>query len=96
MGSKSLAGAALITVSVMAGACSGNPGSAMAERCAQGLAAARGELNTAKINGFGGTVNWSKAASLVTAAKVQYEFERYPNCVDKVQRARAYLARLRR
>lgn len=95
MGSKSLAGAGLIMVSIMIGACSGNPGSTSAERCAQGLAAARGELNTARVNGFGGTVNWSKAASLLTAAKVQYEFERYPNCIDKVQRARAYLRRIR-
>ena len=96
MGPKSLAAASLIMISAMVAACSGNPGDPSAARCSRGLSAAQGELNTARVNGFGGTVNWSKAASLLAAAKVQYEFEHYPNCIDKVQRARVYLGRIRR
>lgn len=76
--------------------CSGISGGEMAERCSRGLATANGELQSARVRGLGGTTNWTKAASLLTAAKIQYEFEHYPNCVDKVRRARTYLARLRR
>ena len=83
-------------MSVAIGACSGNPQSPLAQRCSGGLAAAQGELNAARVKGFGSSVNWSKAASLLSAAKVQYEFEHYPNCIDKVQRARAYLNRIPR
>lgn len=96
MGPRILAVAGLILTSVVIGACAGNPGSPLAQRCSGGLAAAQSELNTARVNGFGSTVNWSKAASLLSAAKVQYQFEHYPNCIDKVQRARAYLRRIPR
>ncbi|HUT50510.1 MAG TPA: hypothetical protein VM325_14310 [Alphaproteobacteria bacterium] len=87
--------ACLVTVSLAVGGCTGNPGGEMAERCSRGLATANGELRSARVRGLGGTANWSKAASLLTAAKIQYEFEHYPNCVDKVRRARFYLGRLR-
>ena len=83
--------ACLITASLAIAGCTGNPGGEMAERCSRGLARANGELQSARVRGFGGTVNWSKAASLLAAAKVQYEFEKYPNCIDKVRRARIYL-----
>jgi len=29
------------------------------------------------------------------AAKIQFEFGKYPNCIDKVQRARGYIAKSR-
>lgn len=87
--------ACLVGLSLVIGGCTGNPGGEMAERCSRGLATANGELQSARVRGLSGTANWSKAASLLTAAKVQYEFEHYPNCVEKVQRARVYLRRLR-
>ncbi len=86
-----LAVAALI--SSLAVACAGNPGSALAEQCSNGLSTAYDELSTAKASGFNETTEWAKAASLLTAAKVQYEFEKYPNCIDKVNRARVYISR---
>jgi len=75
----------------MLAACAGNPGGATAQRCSSGLDSAYRELDLAKAEGFGGTVDWAKAASLLAAAKVQYEFEHYPNCVEKVDRARTYI-----
>ncbi len=80
---------------LLAVACTGNPGGPLAQECSSGLSAASSELRSAKADGFGGTVDWTKAASLLTAAKVQYEFEHYPNCIDKVKRARVYIERAR-
>ncbi len=73
-------------------ACSGNTNSSLAQQCSNGLDRAYNELSIAEADGFSGTVAWTKAASLLTAAKVQYEFEHYPNCIEKVGRARAYIA----
>jgi hypothetical protein len=87
--------AVLALIPVLAVACTGNPGGPLAERCSSGLSAAYSELNSAKAAGFSGTVDWTKAASLLTAAKVQYAFEHYPNCIDKVKRARVYIERAR-
>jgi len=79
-----------------AAGCAGNPASSQAEQCASGLRVAYKELDFAKAKGFGGTVEYSKAAGLLTAAKVQQEFGKYPNCIDKVGRARAYIAKSRK
>jgi hypothetical protein len=59
--------------------------------CANGLSQAGHELEQAKVNGFSGTVAWTKAASLLAAAKIQQQFEKYPNCIDKVKRARVFI-----
>ena len=59
--------------------------------CAQGIEAGYVALQKAEDLDLGGTVQWTKAASLLSAAEVQLQFERYPNCLDKVARARAYL-----
>lgn len=74
-------------------ACEGNPNSAAAQQCSGDLSHAYNELDISKANGFDGTVNYAKAASLLTAAKVQEEFGHYPNCVEKVVRARAFIAK---
>jgi hypothetical protein len=71
--------------------CAGNPASSLARQCDAGLSAAYKELDYAKTSGFGDTVEYTKAASLLGAAKVQSEFGKYPNCIDKVNRARAYI-----
>ncbi len=73
--------------------CAGNPNSSLATQCENGLDVAYKELDFAKANGFGGTVEYSKAASLLGAAKIQSEFGKFPNCIDKVQRARAYIVK---
>lgn len=76
---------------VLLGGCSGNVSSDYALQCSEGLKAAEAELEDAKIKGFSGTVAWTKAANLIIAANVQKQFEKYPNCIDKVRRARAYI-----
>jgi hypothetical protein len=65
------------------------------EACRSGIEAADKELLDAKAAGIRGGVDLTQAASLIGAAKVQYEFKRYPNCVDKVRRARAHISKAR-
>ncbi len=72
-------------------ACAGNPNSPAARQCEQGLKTAYQELDLARAKGFDGTVEYTKAAGLLGAAKIQNEFGKYPNCIDKVQRARQYI-----
>ncbi len=73
--------------------CAGQTNPGMERQCAQGLDIAYRELDFAKAKGFGGTVDWAKAATLLAAAKTQQQFEKYPNCVEKVKRARFYIKR---
>ena len=73
--------------------CTSNRDSSMALQCKNGLDAAYKEMKDAEAKGFRGAVGITKAASLLAAAKVQSEFKRYPNCVDKVRRARIHIAR---
>lgn len=81
----------LITLAIANLGCAGNPSSSQAKQCDSGLRTAYKELDYANTKGFGGTVEYSKAASLLGAAKIQSEFGKYPNCIDKVNRARAYI-----
>jgi hypothetical protein len=87
-------GQLMLPVAIAAG-CAENPTSSLATQCENGLSVAYRELDFAKVKGFDGTVEYSKAASLLGAAKIQFEFGKYPNCIDKVQRARAYIAKSR-
>lgn len=86
----------LVSIAALTAACSGRIASDQAVQCSEGLKTAYGELEDAKVKGFSGTLAWSKAASLLTAASVQKEFEKYPNCVDKVERARLYIREAQR
>lgn len=86
---------ATLALSVVVAGCAGNPNSSLARQCENGLTVAYQELDFAQAKGFGGTVEYTKAASLLSAAKIQSEFGKYPNCIDKVQRARAYIAKSR-
>lgn len=93
---RSLIVTVLTLVLAVTAGCAGNPNSSLAKQCENGLDVAYKELDFAKANGFGGTVEYSKAASLLGAAKIQSEFGKYPNCIDKVQRARAYIVKSRK
>lgn len=87
-------------IAALAGAISACPGpprdSALAEQCESGLKIAYEELDFAKAKGLDGTVDYTKAASLLSAAAIQQEFGKYPNCVDKVKRARYYIEQSRK
>jgi hypothetical protein len=87
-----LAALMIFSLAFLAG-CAGNPNSSLARQCENGLSVAYKELDFAKAKGFDGTVEYSKAAGLLTAAKVQFEFGKYPNCIEKVDRARAFISR---
>lgn len=80
----------LVMIFLISG-CETNPSSASAGQCQQGLKKANKELNFAKAEGFSGTVEYSKAATLLTGAAIQYEFGKYPNCINKVKRARRFI-----
>ncbi|GMR16698.1 MAG: hypothetical protein BMS9Abin31_1064 [Gammaproteobacteria bacterium] len=80
----------LLTIFLLAG-CETNPSSPSARQCQHGLKIANKELNFAKAKGFSGTVAYAKAATLLTGASIQYEFGKYPNCIDKVKRARRFI-----
>lgn len=64
-----LLAALMICSLAVAVGCAGNPNSSLAKQCENGLSIAYKELDFAKANGFGGTVEQSKAAGLLTAAK---------------------------
>jgi len=93
---RSLVVAGLTLLAAFTAGCAGDPNSSQAAQCDDGLRVAYKELDYAKANGFDGTVEVTKAASLLGAAKIQQEFGKYPNCIDKVHRARAYLAQSRK
>ena len=80
----------LILIFVISG-CKTNPSSTSARQCQQGLKKANKELDFAKAEGFSGTVEYTKAATLLTGAAIQYEFGKYPNCINKVKRARRFI-----
>ncbi len=61
------------------------------QSCANELSAAWQEQSLAEAEGFAGTVSYSKALTLLTAAKTQQQFEAFDGCVEKAQRARFYL-----
>lgn len=92
---RMLAGVMLLMAATAAAHAEGPKGSRAAE-CENGLKAASRELDLAKAKGLGGTVEITKAATLLAGAKVQSEFGKYPNCIDKVRRARAFIARSRK
>ncbi|HET8553134.1 MAG TPA: hypothetical protein VFM97_11765 [Gammaproteobacteria bacterium] len=85
---------ALIVVALTAlSGCSSEPTTA-GERaaCANGLNAAYDALNFARSKGFGGTVDYTKAAALLGAAKIQQQFDEYDNCVIKVREAQRLIS----
>ena len=87
---KKLSYSLFLLIFLIAG-CEINPSSQSARECYQGLKIANKELEIAKVKGFSGTVEYAKAAALLTGASVQYEFGKYPNCIDKVKRARRFI-----
>ena len=62
--------------------------------CEQGLADGFAALGRAEAGGLKGSANWTRAASLLSAARVQKEFGEYENCAIKVQSAQSYLSTL--
>lgn len=81
---------------VFSGCANHHPSRDLGQQCTHKLDHAQEELRRAKVDGFHSTVAWSKAAGLITAASIQKQFEKYPNCIDKADRAREYIKESRR
>jgi len=69
---------------------------ALAEQCDKGIDVGYKELNFSNANGFGGSWEYTKAASLLGAAKVQSGFGSYDGCIEKVRTARTYIKESRK
>ncbi len=54
--------------------------------------AAWNELSIAKAKGFGGTLSYTKALSLLTAARTMQSVENFDACYRNAKKAREYIA----
>jgi len=72
------------------GACSATPTSYRAT-CASEVDAAWDELSIAKAAGFAGGVSYTKALSLITAARSMQAVENFDGCYKNAQKARFYI-----
>lgn len=59
--------------------------------CASELQAAQEESSISKAKGFGGTVSYTKAAGLITAALTMQTVENYDACYNNAKTARFYI-----
>lgn len=73
-------------------ACASQPTTGNAKLCSDGIEIAERELEAANARGLGSTVNYARAVSLLGAARIQLQFGKYPNCINKVERARHYIS----
>jgi len=87
---------AIATAAFLVAGCTQDRGDiGLGPACAAQIDAGYHELGTAEADGLSSSVTWSKAASLLGAAKIQQQFEEYQNCVLKARKARKYLAQIR-
>jgi len=59
--------------------------------CSSELQAAQEESSISKTKGFGGTVSYTKAAGLITAALTMQTVENYDACYHNAKKARFYI-----
>lgn len=74
--------------------CAGNP-KPYRDQCATELERAWQELSLAEAEGFAGTISYSKALSLLTAAKTMQAVENFDNCYEHARDARYYISESR-
>ena len=67
--------ALVMLASILAG-CSGNKSLQQAAACRNGIDTAYREFSNARSEGFGGAVDMSRAGGLLSAAKIQEQFEK--------------------
>jgi hypothetical protein len=66
------------------------------DRCAANLDAAWTAMNSAKVEGFAGSVSFAKAVGLITSAKTQQTLENFERCADEAKRASFYVDEARK
>ncbi len=79
-----------VCFALLLAACASTP--EMRSSCATESDAAWKELSLAKAKGFGGTVSYAKALSLLTAARTQQIAENFEGCYNNATNAREYIA----
>lgn len=79
-----------ISVGLLLASCSTTP--EFRSSCASESDAAWKELSLAKAKGFGGTVSYAKALSLLTAARTMQVAENFDACYNNAQKAREYIS----
>jgi len=83
--------ALILSACLFLAACSGRVATPAGQECAEGLRIVNQELEDAKVKGFSGSIQWIKAAGLLTDASVHQQLEKFTSCADKVRRARIYI-----
>lgn len=85
----SKAGSLLLCASFLLSCAAPNP--QLASKCETMLSAAEKELSEAKAKGLVSGVSLTKATALIGAARIQQQFDKYPNCINKAERAIEYI-----
>ncbi|ODN42134.1 hypothetical protein [Piscirickettsia litoralis] len=89
---KTIKTGALIGLALLLAACAGQPTNSMtANQCREDLQKAYQDLDYAQANNFESTMNYTQAMALLSAAKVQQEFNQFSSCIEKVKQARNYI-----
>lgn len=83
-----------VLATLVAGGCMEPQDVGLGPQCRSGLDTATQRLEWARARGMTGVVAYTKAAGLLSAAKIQQQFDEYQNCVLKVQQAGPYLDQL--
>lgn len=65
----------------------------LADRCNSSLSTANAELKKAQNGNMIRAESLSTAASLISSARIQQQYERYPTCINKTARAMYYISR---
>lgn len=92
---RTRAAAGVLFPGLFVAACAGPAMAGQSEVCQNGISQAYAELKQAKAQGLDGVVAVAEAGSLLTTAKIQQQFEKYPECIDSVKRARKYIRQAR-
>jgi hypothetical protein len=74
---------------IITGCAAPNPKQSAA--CERLLSIAEKELDAAKAKGLSSSVSITKAVALISAARIQQQFDKYPNCINKAERARKFI-----
>lgn len=82
---------ALLLAGILAAGCSGI-GSSFRINCSNELEAAWRELDIVKARGLAGTVSYTKALGLISAARAMQTVENFDGCYKNANKARFYIA----
>jgi hypothetical protein len=93
-GRKLLCYLSLLTLTLVLAACAGK--TQFRSACDKEIEAAWSELSIAKADGFSGTVSYTKAFSLITAARTMQAVENFDTCYNNAKDARFYIRESRK